>query len=304
MVEKIKITFLGTGGPIPTAKRNHSAFLLTYLGENILVDCGEGTQRQFRRAKISPIKLTKLLITHWHGDHVLGLPGLFQTLSFSNYNKQLQIYGPKGINQHVNDVLKAFPSVKNVVADVKFKVQEGKGVFFENGFFYLEAKKLFHGTPTNAYNFVIKDRVRIDKKKLEKSKLPAGPLLSKLVEGKDVSYDGEKFKAKDLTYVEKGKKVSFVFDTGFDKSIINFVKGADVLVIEATYADELKELAKEHAHLTAKQAGEIAKKAKVGKMYLSHLSERYEKDMNVILKEAKKIFKNSFLAKDLESLEI
>src|SRR3989344_5903298 len=94
-MEKIKITFLGTGNAVPTEKRNHTAILLNYKSENILIDCGEGTQRQFKYAKLSPNKITKLLITHWHGDHVLGIPGLFQTLAMNDYQKTLEVYGPQ-----------------------------------------------------------------------------------------------------------------------------------------------------------------------------------------------------------------
>jgi len=99
---KIPIYFLGTSQAIPTAKRNHTAVLLQYKSENILVDCGEGTQRQFRKAKLNPCALTRILITHWHGDHVLGLPGLLQTLALNNYNKILYIYGPRGTKRFMD----------------------------------------------------------------------------------------------------------------------------------------------------------------------------------------------------------
>ena len=95
MTEKIKITFLGTSGSVPSAMKNHPAILLTYQGENILIDCGEGTQRQFRKAKLNPCKINRILITHWHTDHILGLPGLIKTLALSGYKKQLYIYGPR-----------------------------------------------------------------------------------------------------------------------------------------------------------------------------------------------------------------
>src|SRR3989338_273469 len=103
-MEKIKISFLGTSDSIPTKLRNHSAILLTYKNENILVDCGEGTQRQFKIANISPMKLTRLLITHKHGDHTFGIPGLFQTLNMLNYNKTLKIYGPKGTKNYLSKI--------------------------------------------------------------------------------------------------------------------------------------------------------------------------------------------------------
>ena len=108
MASSIKLTFLGTADQIPSADRNHTAILLTYEGENMLVDCGEGTQRQFRKAGLNPCKITKILITHWHGDHVLGLPGLLSTLSLSGYNKKLYIYGPKGTKEYVREMLRVF----------------------------------------------------------------------------------------------------------------------------------------------------------------------------------------------------
>ena len=108
MPEKIKITFLGTSDAIPSAARNHPSFLLTYQGENILVDCGEGTQRQFRKAGLNPCKITRILITHWHADHVLGIPGLLKTLALSGYNKTLYVYGPSGTRELMNSLLKLF----------------------------------------------------------------------------------------------------------------------------------------------------------------------------------------------------
>lgn len=301
----IKLTFLGTSGAIPTKKRNHTSMLLKYSGENILIDCGEGTQRQFKHIKGSAQKLTRLLITHWHGDHTLGIPGLFQTLSFSDYNKTLMIYGPKGIKKQIANVLKAFPSVMNIVADVKIKVEEVSGKFLETDDFYIEAKPLTHGkTPTNAYVFVKKGKLRIDKKKLSKTKLPSGPLMQRLKQGKDVFYKGKKYKAKDLTYSEGDKKVSFVFDTNYNNKISGFVKDSDLIVSESTYESDLKEMAKDHGHLTASQAGEIAKKSNSKKLALIHVSERYEKDFSKVLKDAKKKFKNVIIPKDFDSVEI
>ncbi|MEA3414122.1 MAG: MBL fold metallo-hydrolase, partial [Nanoarchaeota archaeon] len=123
----VKIIFLGTADSIPSKNRNHISVLLNYEGENILFDCGEGTQRQFRKAGLNPCKITKILISHWHGDHILGLPGLLSTLALSGYNKELQIYGPKGIKEKINSMLVLF----NFKRDYKIIVKEiSKGVFF------------------------------------------------------------------------------------------------------------------------------------------------------------------------------
>ncbi len=295
----IKLVFLGTSDAVPSKERNHTSILLNYKDENILIDCGEGTQRQFRKADLNPCKLTRILITHWHGDHVLGIPGLLQTLNFSDYEKPLLIYGPKGTKEFINQILKTF------IFQGKFniEVKEVENKFFENEDFYLEAKKMTHGVPCNAYTFVKKNKIRIDKDKLEKTKIQ-GPILQKLKQGKDIVYNGKKYLAKNLTYQEEGKKISFVFDTSFNKDIIPFVKNSDLLVCESTFGEELEKKAEEYNHLTSKQTAEIAKKSNSKKLILTHISQRYSKNPEQILKTAKKFFKNSFLVKDLDIVEV
>lgn len=271
MAFNINLTFLGTSAQIPSAKRNHPAILLTYEGENILIDCGEGTQRQFRKARLNPCRVGKILITHIHGDHVFGLPGLLSTLSLSGYSKTLYIYGPKGIKDLMNSLLKIFKFEKNF----EIKVEEVSGKFFESKDFYLEAEAMKHRIPSNAYCFVKKGLIRIDKKKLEKNKIVAGPHLQKLKEGKNISYKGKKYLVKDLTFEEKDIKLSFVLDTLDNKRIIPFVKNSKVLVCESNFGDELKDQAKKHMHLTSVQAATIAKKAKAEKFILKQIIKIY-----------------------------
>jgi ribonuclease Z len=300
MAEKIKLTFLGTSGAIPSAKRNHTAILLTYKGENILVDCGEGTQRQFRKARMNPCKLTRLLITHWHTDHILGIPGLLKTLGLSGYNKKLFVYGPRRTKFFMKMLLKLF----RLERDVSTEIKDISGKFFETNDFYLEAESMTHGIPCHAYSFVKKGQIRIDKKKLRKSRLPVGFHLKKLKQGKNVWYKGRKYLAKNLTFREPGKKVSFVLDTSPNKKIPSFVKNSDILVCEASFGSELKAKSKDYKHLTAKQAAEIAKKSNSKKLILTHVSQRYEKDPKKILVEAKKTFRNSSFARDLDVILI
>jgi len=300
MTSKIKLTFLGTSDAIPSANRNTTSVLLTYKGENILIDCGEGTQRQFRKAKLNPCKITRILITHQHGDHVLGIPGLLQTLALSGYNKTLFIYGPRGTKQFMKNIFKTFAFKEKH----KIEIKEISGKFFEADDFYLEARAMTHGTPCNAYSFVKKGQMRIDKKKLEKTKLPSGAFLKKLKQGKNITYKGKKYLAKNLTFTEGEKKVSFVFDTSMNKAVVPFVKDSDLLISEATFSSEFEEKAKKHNHLTAAQSAQIAKKAKAGKLILTHISQRHQKEPQKFLNDAKKVFKNSFLVKDLESMEI
>ncbi len=301
MASKIKVHFLGTSAQIPSAKRNHSAILLTYNEENILVDCGEGTQRQFRKARLNPCRLTRILITHWHSDHVLGLPGLLSTLALSGYNKTLFIYGPKGTKEFIKDLLKLFNFQKNYEIIVE---ETSGGKFYDSKEFYLESERMHHGIPSNAYNFVIKDKFRLDKKKISKSKIPAGPLLGKLKEGKDVVHEGKKYSAKDYVYEEKGKKISIVMDTLVNDRIVPFARNADMFICDSSFSSENDKEAKEHLHLTARQDGKSAKSAKVKKLVLTHISQRYENNLKVLLQDAKKEFKNTFLAEDFSEFEI
>ena len=296
----MEIVFLGTSGMHPTKERNLFSVLFRYKSENILIDCGEGTQRQIRKAKLNPGKITKILITHWHGDHILGIPGLLQTLALSGYNKTLFIYGPKGTKIFMKKLLDLF----NFERNYKIKIEEVSGKFFETNDFSLEAKIMSHGIPCNAYSFIIKDKIRIDKKKLKKVKLPEGPLLQKLKEGKDINYDGKKFKSKNLTFLEKGKKISFVLDTGLNPRIVPFVKNSDLFVCDSSFESDLSEHAKKHLHLTSKQAGEIAKKSKSKKLVLTHISQRYEMNTKKVLDGARKVFKNTILVNDFDVVEV
>ena len=295
----MELTFLGTSFMIPTKKRNHSAMLLTHEGENILIDCGEGTQRQFRKAGLNPGKITKLLITHWHGDHILGIPALLQTLGMSNYNKTLQIYGPKGTKKHMrvlsNTFLKGSP--------VKLQVHEvGAGKIVDEDL-VINAYNMHHGIPCLAYSIKQKTKRRIDKKKIKKLGLK-GPLVGKLQKGKDITFEGKKIKAKDITYLQEGKKISIVMDTKINPNCVKAALNADILVCESTYIDKDKDKAEEYKHMTSSQAGTIAKKAKAKKLYLTHISQRYETNENEIARQAKKHFKNTTIAEDLMKVQI
>ncbi|MDO8460736.1 MAG: ribonuclease Z [Nanoarchaeota archaeon] len=295
-MENVKISFLGTGNAVPTEKRNHTAILLSFKNENILLDCGEGTQRQFKIARISPNKITRILITHWHGDHILGLPGLFQTLAMSEYSKTLHIYGPKGTSHYIS-------LLKNLVnISIPIEVKEISGKFLETPDFFLEAHQMEHGIATLAYSLVIKDQIRIDKAKIKKLKLPNSPLLGKLQQGQDIIINNKKIKSKSVTYLEKGKKVTIILDTSFTNKTIDLAKNSDLLICESTFSKEEESRAKEYKHLTSVQAATIAKKAKVKQLILTHISQRYENNPEIIEGEAKKIFKNTKIVKDFDSL--
>lgn len=296
-MEKIKITFLGTGTAIPTKERNHTGILISCKNENILVDCGEGIQRQFRIANISPTKITKILLTHWHGDHILGLAGLMQTLLTNTYSKNLHIIGPRTIKSKIENLVKLF----NIKLPVKIIEIENS---LELQDIQIQSMEMSHNIPTLAYAIKIKDSLRLDKARLKKLKLPNSPLLAKLKEGKDITFNGKKISAKNLTYFQKGKKVSIILDTAKNKNAVALAKDSDLLICESSFLDEEKEKAKEYFHLTAKEAAEIAKSSNSKRLILTHISQRYEHVQNKILKEAKKVFKNTLIAKDFDVVEV
>ncbi len=298
---KIPIIFLGTSQAIPTAKRNHVAMLMKYKEQTILIDCGEGTQRQFKKAKLNPCKINTLLITHWHGDHVLGIPGLLQTLALNNYKRTLKVYGPKGTSKFMTLMQKLFVFENKLRIEVK---ETTSNKIIETKDFYIESLPLKHGTPTNAYSFVEKDKLRINKKKLEKLKIPSSPLIGELQKGKNIKVNGKIIKATDLTYKEKGKKITIILDTELTDNCYKIAKDSDLLIAEATYANKEKELAKENKHLTASDAAKIAKKANCKKLILTHISQRYQKNEKILLEEARKTFKNTELSEDLMKTEI
>ena len=297
----IKLTFLGTGSMVPTKERNHIAILVSYKNENILVDCGEGTQRQLRLADISPTKVTKVLITHWHGDHVLGLPGLMYSLAANEYNKTLDIYGPKGTKEFMFHLLKGFAYKDRI----DYKIHEiSEGVFFDSEDFKLEAARLVHTAPCFGYVFVEKDRRNIDVGYLKKNyNISRHPILKNLQKGKDIVWKGRKISASKATRITKGKKISFISDTCYCKSAVDLAKNADLVVCESTYLKDLEKKALDYKHLTAEQAAGIAKKAKAKKLVLTHFSQRY-KNIKVVEKEARSVFKNSVCAKDFMVLEV
>ncbi len=290
----MEITFLGTGSMLPTRERNGTAMLLTYRDQGLLFDCGEGTQRQLRIANIPATKITKILVSHWHGDHVFGLPGLLLTLGASHYQGTLEMFGPKKSKQRFADLRKPF--VAQNILPITLK-EVNKGIFYENDFFKLEALALEHSTTVLGYSFIEQDKFHINVPYAKKMGLLNNPLLSDLQKGKDVTWQGKKIKVKDATTRSPGKKITFITDTRYCANAVKLAKNADVLICEATFMHDLKEKAKQFAHLTTKQAAMLAKKANVKQLIITHFSQRY-KDIKAMEAEAKAVFPNTVAAYD------
>ena len=283
----------------PTVKRNHTGILLNYGSENILFDCGENIQRQLRIAKISPARITKILLTHLHGDHILGIPGLIFTLEASNYSKTLEIYGPKGTKLFFKKMMNLYK-----LDEIKTKITEiNKKTFLKTKEFNLEAYPLKHNIQCLAYSFIENQKRKININYMKKFNLTQHPIIGKLQQGRNIVYKGKEIKAKDATYLIPGKKITLILDTIPCKNCVKAAKNSDLLIAEATFSDELKEKARLFKHLTAAQSAQIAKTSKSKKLILTHFSQRY-KDVKILEKEAKKIFKNTILAYDFMKIEL
>lgn len=297
---KIGVVFLGTGSMVPTRERNHSGLLISYDNEAILVDCGEGTQRQFRYAGISPTKITKVLITHWHGDHVIGLPGLIQTLGSCEYKGTLDLYGPAGSKHYLSKMIEAFVLEERININVH---EISGGVFFENECFKLSAAPLKHSARCLGYSFEEKDRKNINMDYIKKFGLKEHPILKKLKNGEDVEWKGKKIRASMAVRVTKGRKITVIVDTLPCREAVELAEESDILICEATFGSEFQAKATEYMHLTSIDAATLAKKAKVKELFLTHFSQRY-REVGSLQKEASKIFKNTHCAEDLQKIDV
>lgn len=296
----MKIVFLGTASMQPTRERNLSSISVSHDSENILIDCGEGTQRQMKFHDLKPAKITRIIISHFHADHVLGLGGLFRNLVANDYNKTLHIYIPKGTSKFLDNIMHS----AYYGSDLKLEVHEfGNGVIFENDKFSVEAFSLAHTVPSYGFVFQEKPRRKINLGYTSKFGLTKHPLLGELQKGRNITYEGRKISFKKATLLVAGKKVGFILDTAVCNNCYKIGKNADLLVSESTFSEEHKDKARLYKHLTAGDAAMIAKKSKAKKLVLTHFSQRY-KDDSLILQEAKKIFKNTECAADFMEVEV
>ena len=300
---QLSIIFLGTGGSWPTVKRNVSSIAIKRAGEVILFDCGEGTQRQFQKSCLSYMQISKIFITHFHGDHFLGLPGLIQTMQLNDRDLPLYIYGPKGINRLLEQILSLgyfkpnYPIISQEIDEVDVLDFDG---------YKINILQVKHGIPALAYSLVEDMRPgKFDKSKALSMGIPEGPMFSKLQKGEAITLkNGKKITSEMVLGPPRiGRKVVISGDTRPINEMVNFAKNADILIHEATFESELEDVAGEYGHSTAYQAAKIAKKANVEKLFLIHISPRYM-DSKLIEEDALKIFKDSFVPKDFDEVEI
>lgn len=300
----LEVTFLGTGSGVPTSYRNHSAIYLRYEDNCLLWDCGEGTQKQIFKSGLNFMKIDRIFITHWHADHWAGLIGLIQTMNLEKRKEPLEIYGPEA-EKFVADILDMdYWGVRFLIKAINVPFQGPEiTTILKTDFFEIQSTPVKHSIPAVAYCFKESDRVNVDIKKAEKLYgLKQGPLVGKLKEKGSVTIKGKEIKLEDVSFVKKGVKFVYTGDTKPCTSVVKLAEGADVLAHEATFGKELDD-SLDRAHTRAADAAEVAKKAGVKKLVLTHFSRRYQ-DITPLLDEAREIFPNTEAARDFLQMKI
>jgi ribonuclease Z len=297
--KRMELTFLGTSCMVPTKERNVQSIYLEYKGEGILIDCGEGTQRQMSIIGKSRMKVKKVLISHWHGDHVSGLIGLIQTLGNQEEPKKLTVFGPKGTKTKMYHLLNSCYFDLRIQIDVKEIDTKKKSIVYQNQDYKIEAAPMEHSVPCLGYSFIEKDQRKINMAKAKKLGLKEGPDIGKLQRGQKV----KGVKPEQVSHIQKGKKITFILDTRPCKNAIELAEDADLLICEAAYMKKHEEKGIEYSHMTTEQAAYIANKANVKKLIITHFSQRY-KTTEELAEEIKTYFKNSSCAYDFMKLKV
>ena len=304
----MELEFLGTGAGVPAKHRNVTSIALRLLDERNAVwlfDCGEGTQMQILRTNIRPRKIEKIFITHLHGDHIFGLPGLISSRSFQGGMEPLEIYGPVGIKQFVLNALKI--SQTRLAYSLKF-IEVTPGVVFSDSQFTVTCELLDHGIESYGYRVVEHDHDgELQVTKLLELGIKPGPIFGQLKKGKTVTLaTGEIIKGSDYVgQAKKGRIVTILGDTRITNASVKLAQDADVLVHESTFNKTEAKMARNYYHSTTHQAAEVAKASRAKRLILTHISARYlAQDALNLEKEAQEIFPNTKIAKDFDIIEI
>ena len=298
----MKLVYLGTSAAAPTVERSLTCICLVRENEVLMFDAGEGAQVAYLKANLPWNKKMKIFVTHLHGDHCLGILGLLQTMSLQKRTESLEIYGPAGIEEFITANIKVlnfglpFPVFITIV-------EEGNVVNEKN--YQVRCCEAQHGIPAYSYCFEENEKSGVfypDKAK--ELGVPEGKLWQELQNGNSIEIDGKKIDSSQVTGEKRaGKKIGISGDTRPTEKLEEFFKNSDYLSFDCTFSFDLKNRAIETNHSTAKEAAELARKANVKNLILTHFSARYN-DESVLLNEAKQVHKSAIAAKDLLEIEI
>ena len=300
----MQITFLGTSSGVPTRSRNVSsvALRLPQRAELWLFDCGEGTQHQILRSDLKISQLSRIFVTHMHGDHIFGLMGLLASCGLAGNVEKIDIYGPSGLNEY----LQAASRYSHTHFSYPIKVHTVQpGVIYEDDEFTVTCGLLHHRITAFGYRVAEKDRSgRFDIGKAKALEIPAGPIYGQLKRGETVTLeDGRVINGAELCGpIEIGRKIAYCTDTVYCDGAVQLAKDADVLIHEATFAHQDAEMAFQRLHSTTTMAAQTAYGAGVRKLIMTHFSPRYAPGNSIelkdLLKEAKAIFPQTMMAYD------
>lgn len=290
------IIILGCSSQQPTRERNHGAYLVRWNGQGLLFDPGEGTQRQFIFASVAPTCVNRIFISHFHGDHCLGFGSMLMRLNLDKVTHPIHCYYPAS-GQVYFERLRYSSMYHEKIHVIPHPVKE-EGLVHDDGMFRIEARFLDHGVDNIAWRVKEADVKKFDKEKLRQLGID-GPLVKKLAEEGTILHQGQKVSFDQVGWTRLGDTLAVMIDTSFSKRLVDIAKGAKLLLCESTYLERHKELAKNHLHLTAKQAAWIAKQAGVEYLILTHFSARYF-DLNEFAEEAKEFFPTPWIADDLK----
>ncbi len=298
----VSVTFLGTGGSVPSKFRNLPSVLLRRGPEVMLFDCGEGTQLQFLQARAGTNRKMRIFISHMHGDHVFGLPGLIHSLSFMGRTRELEIIGPKGIVDFIKSVNRAVKLYSRYPILIR-EARSGRVVNEEE--YEVRAAPAQHGMPCFAYAFVEKPKPgKFDPAKAKRLGIPEGPLWKKLQTSRSVRVGRRMIQSKLVVGPpRRGVKVTYAVDTRPCTPVVRLAAKSDLLIHDSCFEESASAKAKEYGHSTASEAAQVAKRSNSRRLALFHISAMYE-DPAPLLAQAKSIFPETILSKDMATVYV
>ena len=300
MISSIRLYFLGTGGSWPTPQRNTLSIGIRVDDEGLLFDCGEGTQTSLMKSSLSLMKIRRIFITHFHGDHFLGLPGLIQTMSFYGRTEPLEIYGPIGASSVLGNLL----SIGYYSLNFEIRIEELKGSGSVNfGDYSISYAKANHTIPALSYSLTEREYPKLEESKIKEMGVPRH-LLEKIRREGSVQVNGRTISLEDISAgIRKGRKVSYSGDTRRDQSLLELFRNSTVLIHESTGEKSNENKVISYGHSTGNDAGIQARDSNSRKLILIHFSPRYN-DIKPILEEARSVFQNVTAAEELMELEV
>jgi ribonuclease Z len=304
----MKLIFLGTSASLPSLRRQVSATALDLGPEILLLDCGEGTQLQYRRARLRPGKLRRVLISHFHGDHLFGLPGLLTSLQMMSRKAPLHLIGPQSLKTYV-DFVQRFSGFALEYELVFHPVDpESPAELIVTPSYRIDTIPLQHGRSCVGYVIVENDRPgKFNLQRAEELGIPSGPLRSRLQAGERVQLPDGRWVSPDevLGPPRPGRRLVYALDTRPCEAVLQAAQRADVLIHDATFDHTRRDLAVETDHSTVVEAAELARAAQVKMLVLTHISTRYDEDDDeMLLEQARSVFENTLLAHDLMTVQV